>query len=86
MKDAIAKNWKLIAGGLVITFAASLMLREVFDYLAGVTRILTMIVSTAVVAYLVIKVWSVMSKKPKPAVDVDRDPQKAREQEKNQNL
>lgn len=79
MKDVVAKNWKLIAGGLVIAFAASLMLREVSDYLAGVTRILTMIVSTVVVAYLVMKVWSVMSKKPK-----DRDQEQV--QEKNQDL
>ncbi|MBU6452000.1 MAG: hypothetical protein KGS72_09505 [Cyanobacteria bacterium REEB67] len=45
-------KFKLIAGGLIVLAAASLMMQPLLSYLAGLSRLITFIVTILLMAYL----------------------------------
>jgi hypothetical protein len=67
------ENWKMIAGAAVIGVAGLLMFNQIFDYVAGILRILSLIISTLLIAWLVATVLRKLSAKPKASPKHDLD-------------
>lgn len=63
MKIATDTLKKLI-GGLVVLSAASLVFGHVFEYVAGLTRIISLIVTVVLVSWLIVFVGSKLKGKP----------------------
>lgn len=65
----------MIAGAAVIGVAGLLMFNQIFDYVAGILRILSLIISTLLIAWLVATILRKLSAKPKasPKHDVDAE-------------
>ncbi|MBN8658902.1 MAG: hypothetical protein LCH63_12775 [Candidatus Melainabacteria bacterium] len=57
---ALPKNLSKYAGGLVVLVAASLMLGSIFDYVSGLIRIVSVIVTVVAVSWLAVFIMSRM--------------------------
>lgn len=55
---------KKLIGGLVVLSAASLVFGHVFEYVAGLTRIISLIVTVVLVSWLIVFVGSKLKGKP----------------------
>lgn len=60
---AMTPKTKNILGGLVIMAAASLMLGHIFEYIAGLTRIVSVILTVLAVTWLAVFLLSKLSGK-----------------------
>ncbi|HND06383.1 MAG TPA: hypothetical protein PLF23_24275 [Candidatus Obscuribacter sp.] len=60
---AMTPKTKNILGGLVIMAAASLMLGHIFEYIAGLTRIISVILTVLAVTWLAVFLLSKLSGK-----------------------